>query len=363
MKVALVYDYLNQRGGGERLLGMAARLFPEAPIYTLFHDRALFRDSFPGHPVISSPFDCALLRKKHRAFIPLLPLLARTLRIDPAYDTVLSFSAGYGKGIPVPRGSRHLSYCFTPLRYAWEPDLVPHAIRSRPALRALASPALAYLRRWDARAGQRPDRMVTLSHFIAGKIRSVYGRDAAVIYPPIDHERFFFDPAIPKGGYFVAAGRLVHYKRFDLVIDAFNALGLPLVVAGTGPEEARLKARAVSPAISFAGHVTDGELRRLYAGARAFIFPHIEDFGLVGAEAIACGTPLIALRAGGAAEIAEEGISGVFFETQSPDALIGAIRSFVAREGEFDPARIASSARRFSFDAFQGGIMANLAML
>lgn len=363
MKVALVYDYLNQRGGGERLLAIAANLFPQAPIYALLHDERMFRDSFPDHPVISSPFDCAFIRNHHRAFIPLMPALAATLRIDPAYDTVLSFSAGYGKGVPIPPGSRHLSYCFTPLRYAWEPDLVPHAIRSRPALAHLARPALAYLRRWDAAAGRRPDRMITLSRFIAEKIRLAYGREAGVVHPPVDHTRFFFDPSISKGDYFIATGRLMHYKRFDLVIDAFNILGLPLIIVGTGPEEARLKARVTSPAISFAGYVADDALRRLYAGARAFIFPHIEDFGLVGVEAIACGTPLIAFRAGGAMEIAEDGRTGVFFDTQSPQALHDAVRSFIAREADFDPRAVASRASRFSVQAFRDGIMANLAML
>jgi glycosyltransferase involved in cell wall biosynthesis len=182
--------------------------------------------------------------------------------------------------------------------------------------------------------------------------------------PPVDPQQFYFDSSIVKGNYFIAAGRLMHYKRFDLVIDAFNRLRLPLVIAGTGPEYARLRRAATSPHIAFAGFVPDDKLRRLYAGARAFVFPQVEDFGLVGVEAMACGTPLIAIRAGGAAEIAEEGTTGVFFDTPSTESLVGALYRFAAREAAFKPAMIAASAAsRFSLAAFAQGLRANLALL
>lgn len=353
MRVALVYDYLVQFGGGERLLGLVARIFPGAPIYTLFADRKKFAGAFSGHEIVTSPFDCALVRKRHRAFIPLLPALARTVRVPSEYDTVISLTAGFAKGIRIGPHAKHLCYCFTPLRYAWDPSLLPFSGRLAPSLRFVARPALAYLRRFDRRTGARPHRMLTLSRHIAYQIRERYGREAPVLYPPVDGTKFFFDPGVPKAGHFIAAGRLMRYKRFDLVIEAFNRLGLPLVIVGVGPDEARLKRLVRSPHIRFAGFVSDSGLRRLYAGARAFIFPHIEDFGLTGAEAISCGTPCIAFRAGGAAEIVEEGTSGLFFDIQSEDGLVSAVRRFEACEGHFSPRAVAQSAVRFSHANFE----------
>ena len=363
MKTALVYDYLNAPGGGERLLGIVARMFPQAPIYALMHDPGRFSGAFPGHEIVTSVFDCAPLRAHHRAIIPLMPLMAGAMRVGDGYDTVVSLSAGYGKGIRMPDGARHLSYCFTPLRYAWEEGLLPFRGRGSGALRALASPVAACLRGWDRRAAQKPDRIATLSDFIAGKIRRHYGRAAETVYPPVDRESFFFDPKARKGEYFLAAGRLMQYKKFDLVIAAFNELRLPLVIAGAGPDYARLKTLVSSPFIAFAGFVPDEGLRSLYAGARAFVFPQVEDFGLVGIEAIACGTPVIAIRAGGAAEIVEEGETGMFFEAQSPEALVLAVRRFVAQEGDFVPSAVARHAEKFSLGAFQAGLTRQISLM
>ncbi len=363
MKVALVYDYLNQWGGGERLLGLVARMFPGAPIYTLMHDAEKFAGAFPGHTILTSPFDCAFIRNRHRAFIPFLPLMAGTVSVPRGYDAVVSLSAGYGKGVRVPREIPHLSYCFTPLRYAWEKDLLPFRGRASGVLHTLAAPIAAGLRAWDYRAAQRPQRMVTLSAFIAEKIQRNYGREADVVYPPVDAEKFFFDPIIRKGDYFLAAGRLMAYKRFDLVIEAFNEVRLPLVIVGTGPEYARLRALVRSPYITFAGFVPDDELRGMYARARAFVFPHIEDFGLVAVEAIACGTPVIAFRGGGVVEIIEDGEIGIFFDEQSPTALVGAVQRFVAREADFVPAIVARGAEKFSYAAFREGLMRQITLM
>ncbi len=373
MRAALVYDYLNEYGGGERLLGIVAGMFPGAPIYALMCDRERMRERFPGHEIVTSPFDCAFARRNHRALIPLLPFMAATVRVPDEYDTVITLSASYGKGIRHGRHARHLLYCFTPLRYAWEPDFISSKFSHQAGIpfnrdgsglvRAAAAPFAAYLRAWERRVARRPDRIVTLSHFIAGKIRERYGREAPVVYPPVDSSRFFFDPAVPKGDYFLAAGRLMHYKRFDLVIDAFNMLGLPLKIVGTGGEAARLRSRIRSPKIEMLGFVPDRDLRRLYAGARAFVFPQVEDFGLVGVEAIACGTPVIAFRGGGAAEIVTEGETGIFFDVQSPECLADAVRRFAASEGRFDPARVACGARRFFPEAFSRAFLGQLALI
>ncbi len=373
MRVALVYDYLNDYGGGERLLGIVARMFPGAPIYTLMCDRLKMRGRFPGHEIVTSSLDCAFARRNHRALIPLLPLMAATVRVPDEYDTVVTLSASYGKGIRHGRHARHLLYCFTPLRYAWEPDFISSKFSHHSSIpfnrdgsrfvRAASVPFAAYLRAWERRMARQPDRIITLSRFIAGKIGERYGREAPVVHPPVDSSRFFFDPSISKGDYFLAAGRLMHYKRFDLVIDAFNTLGLPLKIVGTGGEATRLQDRITSPYIEMLGFVSDSDLRQLYAGARAFIFPQVEDFGLVGVEAIACGTPVIAFRGGGAAEIVDEGKTGLFFDTQSPECLAEAVRHFIASESRFEPARVASGALPFSPESFTRSFSAQLALI
>src|SRR3989344_3087006 len=299
MRVALVHDYLNQYGGGERVLETLMEIFPEAPVYTLLYDRARTGGRFEGRVAGTSFLDFPLARRHHRVFIPLMPLAARSINLGDKYDLIISDTAGFAKGIRYAPGVKHLSYIHTPLRYAWEQKEYLTGVMSH-ELRVMSKPILNYLKRWDYLAGQRPDTLIANSVFIADKVKKYYGREARVVYPPVDTAVFYREVPSSKfqvPSYYLAVGRLLHYKRFDLIIGAFAKLGLPLKIVGNGPEFQNLKFKIENlklANVELIPFVSDEELRKLYNGARALIFPQVEDFGLVAAEAQACGTPVIA---------------------------------------------------------------------
>lgn len=359
MKVALVHDYLNQYGGAERVLECLIEMFPDAPIYTLLYDAERTGGRFRGKTIRTSFLDFPFIWRHHRWFLPLMPLAARSLDLGSDFDLIISDTAGYGKGIRYnPRKTRHLSYIHTPLRYAWETgDYV--GMRFGRALGKIATgfvyPVARYLKWWDRRVGQRPDLLLANSKFIAEKILAYYGRDARVVYPPVDQDKFFYEGKIAPQDHYLAIGRLLHYKRFDLIIEAFKGLDRKIIIIGSGPEEGKLRRLSSGMAnIEFHPFISDeSELRKIYASARALIFPHVEDFGLVAAEAAMCGTPIVAYGVGGAKEIVEDGVSGVWFSEPTPLALQKAI---LRLEGlAFDRRAIAKSAIRFSKEGFIAG--------
>lgn len=362
MRVALVHDYLNQWGGGERVLEVLADMFPGAPIYTLLHDPRATRERFARRKIYTSVIDNPLTRKQHRWFIPLMPVAAELMTLR-GYDLVISTSSGFAKGVHVPRGTPHISYIHTPLRYAWDDGYITDELRYvapfsyLPAalLRAATFPIAAYLRAWDKRAAAKPRVLLANSDYIAGQISRCYGRTAATLYPPVDISFFSHTPAVERKNYFLAVGRFVSYKRFDLLIDVFNKSGAPLKIVGTGRDEARLRAMVKSPNIAFLGPVYDEHLRALYREATALLFPQVEDFGLAAAESIACGTPVIAYAAGGALEIVEDGKNGILFREQTPQALAEAITR--CQTHHWDYAAISASAERFSVERFRAGIL------
>ena len=352
MKVALAHDYLNQYGGAERGLEVFCEIFPEAPIYTLFYDEEKTLGKFRGREIKTSFLNKEIVIKNHHLFIPLMPFAAAQLNLGSEYDLVLSSSAGYGKGISYGSKTAHISYCHTPLRYAWEFD---EYLDWHPILKLATSSVAWYLRYWDYSAGQKPDALIANSRHIASKIQKYYNRQSEVLYPPVDLKTFYRDKKIQKAGYFLAAGRLLKYKRFDLVIDAFNKMKLPLLIVGGGPEVVNLRRMAKSSKINFLPFANDERLRVLYNGAGALIFPQEEDFGLVAAEAQACGTPVIAFSQGGAKEIAEEGKTGIFFHHQNAEDLIAAVKKFLL--SKFDEDYIRNSAKRFSKEKFKNKIL------
>lgn len=357
MKVALVHDYLNQFGGGERVLEVLLAMFPQADLYTLLYDPERTYGRFSGRRVMTSAFDKPLVRRHHRPFIPLMPFALQTLRLADGYDLVISDSAGFAKGIACPRNAFHLSYCHTPLRYAWERK----TYFANFFFRHLAAPAFAALRAWDRQAALKPDALVANSRYVAEKVKQYYRREADVVYPPVDTERFSYDAKVKPGDYYLAVGRLLPYKKFDLVLKAFAGLKLPLLIAGAGPELERLErmSRQLNVNAEFRGFVRDDRgLRDLYRRARALLFPQVEDFGLVAVEAIACGTPVIAYAAGGALEIVEQGKSGLFFREQTPESLREAVFTFDRMA--FNRRQVAARAARFSVAAFERGIRAHL---
>ena len=355
MKVAIAHDYLNQYGGAERVLEEFLRIFPRAHVYTLLHDSVRTRGKFEYTVRGTSFLDWGVVNKNHRLFIPFMPLAAQSINLKDRYDLVVSASAGFAKGIRHDSNAFHLSYCYTPLRYAWEVD----TYFENPLYKTVFRPAFSYLKRWDFNAAQRPNAILADSEFIRGKIRRYYGREAGVVYPPVDYQKFHHNAStdLPRG-YFLAAGRLLEYKKFDLVIQAFAKLGLPLKVVGAGRLADSLARKAYhlgARNISFLPFVTDRELRTLYAHAEALVFPQVEDFGLVAAEAQACGTPVIAYRDGGAREIVLDGVTGVFFNEQTADGLVSGVRRFLATP--FDRDEIARISARFTRRRFESGIL------
>jgi glycosyltransferase involved in cell wall biosynthesis len=362
MRLAILHDYLNQFGGAERVLQVLLELFPEAHLYTLLYDEKKTEGLFKGRVTRTSFLDTALIRNKHRFFIPLMPMAAKHLRGLTDYDLVISSAAGYAKGIGV-EAPYHVSYCHSPLRYAWEVDYLKNLpFAPWPLKEFVVRPVAHWLKNWDKHSSSRVNLFVANSNFIAQKIKSYYGRDSEVIYPPVDTKTFYPEPlSAKKKDYYLMVGRLLYYKGFDLGVEAFNRLKKPLKIVGAGPEAEKLKKLARSSLIEFLPPVSDGHLRILYSNAKALIFPQIEDFGLVAAEAQACGLPVLAYGKGGATEIVKNGETGLFFGEQTVEAIIDSVLE--AEHTKFDRAVIANSALRFSKREFKkkfASLIANL---
>jgi glycosyltransferase involved in cell wall biosynthesis len=340
LRVALVHDYLNQRGGAERVFAHIARAYPDAPVYTALYDEAQTGDLVdPGRVRLSY---LSRLPRANRYFRYLAPLYPRAFeRFDfSGYDTIVSSTTAWAKGILVPRGAVHICYTHTVSRFAFAYDSYVGGFGAR----VFAKPFVRRLVAWDKRAAQRPTQFVASSHNAARRIKRFYGRDALVLPCPVDIDRFTVGSG--NGGYFFIASRLLPYKRIDRAIEAANLAGVRLLVAGTGPAEEQLRAFARGTTTTLLGFVTDRRVNELLGAARAAIVPGEEDFGLLPLEAAACGRPAIALRAGGALETIVEHETGEFFDEPAPQALAAVMRGFDG--ARYDPQRLRAHARQFS---------------
>lgn len=348
MRVALVHDYLNQYGGAERVLEAFCEMFPDAPIYTLVYDAKSTGFAFEGRKIkVSFLQKIPLAASRHRYFPVFMPYAIEQLDMRD-YDLVLSDSGSYAKGVITNPRTVHISYCHTPHRYAWDnsPKLLSEF--KYPRIIKAASPFfMTYLRFWDIEACERADAFITNSQFVRKRIRKYYDRDAEVIYPPVNTNHFF--PKEPSD-YFLMVGRMVPYKKFALAVEAFNRLGFKLKIIGDGPERKKLAKRARSN-IEFLGLISEPYLAGYYARAQALIFPQEEDFGVVAAECMASGRPVIAYKGGGAVEIIKEGEDGIFFDEQMPDSLTEAIGRFQSMK--FNPYLIREHAMRFDKGRFK----------
>jgi glycosyltransferase involved in cell wall biosynthesis len=366
-RVALAHDWLTGLRGGERVLDELAGMFPDADLYTLIHVPGSTSERIEKLRIHTSPLSrLPGVATRYRALLPLFPWAIERFRL-PAYDLVVSTSHAVAKGIRVAPGTLHVCYCFTPMRYVWDQA---DAYLGRGLRRALAAPLAAGLRRWDVRTStpERVHRFVAISRTIADRIARHYGRSAEVIYPPVDVARVQGVGEVARGDFFLLVGGFVPYKREDVAIEAFRALGWPLVVAGDGPGRARLEA-AAPPNVRFTGRISDDELARLYAGCRALVYPQDEDFGIVPVEAQAAGAPVIAYARGGATETVVAGsddpaapapATGLWFEPQTPEALVAALRRFAEIEARFDRRGIRAHADRFSCERFRAEMSAFL---
>lgn len=351
MRVAILHDYLNQFGGAERVLQTMLEMFPEADLYTLLYDKEKTFGIFDRNIKKTSVMDMPFVRGHHRMFIPFMPFASNMMSSEKPYDLVISSTAGYAKGFHV-KGKYHISYCHSPLRYAWEVDYLKNlSFAPWPLKDFFVYPIARSLRNWDIHASTHVNLFLANSQFIASKVNSYYLREAQVIYPPVSTDIFYPDADDEHEEYYLMAGRLLYYKGFDMAIRAFNHLKKPLKIVGSGPEAEKLKALASSPNIQFLTGISDRELRKLYSNAKAFIFPQIEDFGLVAAEAQMCGTPVIAYKVGGGGEIVINKQTGLIFNEQTPEAIEAAVKEFEAMK--FDRRVIAEKANRFSKRKFK----------
>jgi glycosyltransferase involved in cell wall biosynthesis len=312
--------------GGEKVLLSLARLFPEAPIYTLLHVKGSVAPELEARPIHTTFVQwLPRLEERYRQYLPLFPAAAATLDLS-GYDLVISSSHCVAKSVRVARGARHLCYCHTPMRYVWDryEDYFGKG-RLRGPARWLVPLLAEGLRAWDVATANRVHEFAANSRYVAGRIRRYYDRDAEVIPPPVDTD-FFTPPITGVGGYDLVVSALAPYKRLELVLDAYRGTGWPVKIVGSGPEAARL--RAMMPReVSFLGPVDDLTLRELYRGCRAVLMPGVEDFGIVPLEAMACGRPAVVFAEGGGAESVVPGETGVVFHEATPSALRSAVDS------------------------------------
>lgn len=325
MKIALVHDYLAQDGGAERVLKTMHELWPEAPIFVLFHDPKIIpyidqkkiQESFLGR----MPF----IKSHYPWYLPLMPLATEKMRLD-GFDVVLSSTSSFAKGVLTGTDTTHISYCHTPARYLWSNthDYVTE-LPYNALVKFILPRMLSKMRLWDTLSVDRVDHFIANSRTVERRIQKYYRRESTVINPPVEVDNF--SQATTLGDYFVAGGRLVPYKNFDIIIKVFNRLRWPLKIFGIGPDYERLKAMA-RPNIEFLGRITDFEKADLLAKAKAFIHPQVEDFGITPVEAMATGRPVIALNQGGATETVLAGTTGLFFERPTWESLFDAVINF-----------------------------------
>ena len=370
MRVALVHDWLTGMRGGEKVLELLLEAFPGAPLYTLLHVPGSVSAAIESHP-IRTAFIQHLpgAARRYRHYLPLFPLAIESLDLSD-FDFVLSSSHCVAKGVRLGPGTRHLCYCHAPMRYAWDQYEAYFGERQDWLGRSVLPRVMAHLRAWDRRTATRAGRYLANSENVRRKLIDFWGLSperCRVLPPPVDTE--FYTPGPPgaalpaaaeAGDYYLIVSAMVPYKRLDLALAAFGGGRRRLLLAGDGPDAARLRALAAGdPAIVFLGRQDDEVLRALYRGARAFILPGEEDFGITPLEAQACGKPVIALGAGGALETVRGGETGLFFAERSAASLQEAMARLEA--GAWDPALARAQAERFGKPQFRAALGRELA--
>ncbi|MBI3598145.1 MAG: glycosyltransferase [Nitrospirae bacterium] len=349
-RIALVHDWLTGMRGGERCLEAFCELYPAADIYTLLHLPGTVSETIAKHRINTSFIErLPKSKQRYRHYLPLFPKAIASFDLT-SYDLILSSSHCVAKGVSVPKGVCHIAYLHTPMRYIWDQyEVYFNKETASYAVRTGMKMVRPYLQHWDLHSNRDIYAFIANSSYVAARIERYYHRKADVIYPPVDCERF--SVSLQDDGFYLMVTALVPYKRVDLAIIAFNQLKLPLRIIGFGPDAGRLKALA-GPTIAFLGEQSDADVSRAYGQCRALIFPGEEDFGIVPLEAMASGKPVIAYGRGGVTETVTDS-TGLFFDAQTPQAIINAVLYFEKHKDKFDPIRIREHVLSFDRAAFK----------
>lgn len=359
-KVAIVHDFLVQQGGAEKVLESICELFPNAPIYTLLYDREKMRGLFEDKDIKTSFIQKfpKFIRKRYQWLLPFLLVVPETFDLRD-YDLIISSSGAWSKGIVTKLNTKHIAYIHSPMRFVWDYNeryLKEKGVRNSIFKRIVFS----YLRIWDYLAAQRPEYLIANSEYTKKRIQKYYKKQSEVIYPPVEIIRSFDkklgnikqDKKNELNNYFLVVSRLSGYKKIDIIVEAFNKLGLPLIIIGEGEQEKKLRKIALEN-VKILGWKSSEDLSGYYENARGLIFAAEEDFGIVPVEAMLQGIPVIALRKGGLLEIINEGVNGEFFDSQTSEVISDGVRRFIKNENNYDKEAIKISAQRFSKKIFK----------
>lgn len=356
-KIALVHDFLLKLGGAERVLKVLADMFPDAPIYTLLYDEKAVGDVFPKERVKTSELQKfpAFMRNKQKYLFPLMPRNVEKLDFSE-FDLVISSNSAYTHGIITNSDTKHICYCHSPMRYAWD---WTHEYMNEQNFGALkkyiVGNLLKKVRMWDKIASDRADSYIANSKTVRNRIMKYYRIDAPVIYPPVDIKRFY--PNNTHEDFYLIVSTLTPYKRIDLAVKLFNRIKKHLVIIGDGPHREYLESIAKKN-ISFLGFKSDRETSEYYENCRGFIFPGEEDFGITPVEAMAAGKPILAYRKGGVTETVIEGVTGEFFDKPTVTSMEDALGRMMLNEHKYRPLKIREQANKFSEEKFKRKIRA-----
>ena len=358
LRIALVHDFLVDFGGAERVLEVLCEIYPEAPIYTLLYDAQKMRGRFQNKEIHTSFLQKfpKFLRNRKKWLLPFMPVAPEIFDLRD-FDLVLSSSGAWSKGIVTRLNTIHISYVHSPMRFVWDASDEYLGQQKRGGFfNFFTRLILNYIRVWDKVAADRPDFMIANSKYTQKRIQKYYGRESMVIYPPVEVKSQIKGSSTSKEvelprDYFLVVSRLSPYKKVDAIVEAFNKLGLPLVVIGDGQQEKYLRSIAAEN-VKILGHLSDSEVGKYYANARAFVFAGVDDFGITPVEAMAYGVPVLAIRAGGVLEIVKESETGEFFDAATPEVIADGIRRLIENEKNYDKNAIIARAGEFSKERF-----------
>jgi len=353
-RVALVFDWMTTAGGAEKVNLQLHKIFPEADIFTSIYNPEKVKGFESANIKTSFIQKLPFSKTKHQLYLTLMPYAYESFDFRD-YDIVISSSHSCAKGIITKVETLHICYCHTPMRYAWDNwQQYIEEYKMNGFLKKIAKKQMHKLRIWDKISAERVDHYIANSKITSKRIKKYYRKNSEIIHPSINSENFHISEK-PEN-YYLAVGRLIPYKKFELIIEAFNKTGLQLKIAGTGVAEEELKAKANSN-IEFLGYVSDKKLRELYSNCQALIFPQVEDFGITPLEAMSSGRPVIAYAEGGALDTIIDGKTGILFEEQSPEGLIDALERFQDIKGKLNPTEIKKHADNFDNEKFRDQIV------